>query len=212
MSTAIKLASLQGILLQLVGNRPEGHALSWGDIQKARDSAGDVPDEILEPVLTWLGVDHPLRPPEKHTRWASPGEYQREVMADITEIIRDLPRDKVKTYLEALDPDDLEKEVDWSEFGDDFDTRLDETADQAVTYTARQYEILLWSHNESAIDDVGAELGEDSSSAISAMAYYAYRQDLTDAISISNSELAERHGFRLDLDEDGDTKVVDLRA
>jgi hypothetical protein len=207
-----KLASLQGTLLQLVANRPDGHALSWGDIQKARDSAGDVPDEILEPVLTWLGVEHPLRPPEKHTRWASPGEYQREVAADAAEIIQDLPRDKVKTYLEALDEDDFEEAVDWSEFGDDFDTRLDETTDQAVTYTSRQYEILLWSRNEDAIDDVGAELGEDSATAITNMAYWAYRQDLMDDASITNSELAKRHGFRLDLDENGDLLVVDLRA
>ena len=207
----LKLVNLQSILLQLIANRKEP-IISWKELSDARAAAGDIPDEVLEPVLTWLGINHPLRPPEKHTHWAGSGEYCREVKADASAIIGDLSRADVKTYLEGLDEDDFEKAVDWSEFGDDFDTRIHETADQAVTYTARQYEILLWSQNEDAIDELGDTLGDEAAAAISRMAFYAYQQDLLDACHITNSELAELHGFRLDIDEDGDTTVVDLRA
>lgn len=208
MDTQTKLTVVQQLLLRLVANQPEDHAISWGDLHAAREACGDVPDDVLQPLLTWLEVNHPLLPPEKQTRWASSGEYQREVMEDADGIVRDLPRDKVTAYLRALDPEDHEKEVDWSEFDDELDTRLDDTADQMVTYTAVQYELLFWSRNEDAIEELGEDLGSDTSKAISRMAFCAYRQDLVNETDITNSELARRHGFELCVDENGDTILV----
>lgn len=89
--------------------------------------------------------------------------YYHDLSSTAQEILKDLKND--------------ESEVDES----DLDDRIHEEADSAVIYTKNALDILVESDNWTAIDDVG-EIPDDASQAVTAMAYWAYRQDLREAV------------------------------
>lgn len=65
---------------------------------------------------------------------------------------------------------------------------IDQGADNAVIYTRNALEILVESDNWTAIEDMGMEIPQDVTQAVTLIAYFAYRQDLEQYVEAYASE------------------------
>ena len=84
---------------------------------------------------------------------------------------------------------------DHKENGTDLYDLISESSDSAVTYTKTALDIMVESDNWTAIEDQGMELPSDNvAKVVTVIAYYAYHQDLTEAVS----RYAEEHDIDIE--------------
>jgi hypothetical protein len=90
----------------------------------------------------------------------------------------------VKNCFDSKEYDDIDEDT-WTE-------RLQEQIDghQWIIYTGRNYEVLLLSKNETAIDDIGFEAG-DFAKVVTQAAYFAMEADCLDYFSNNRDEIVK---------------------